>query len=218
MNTITRKIRTKSKGWGFALYYFEKGLSLLFWKWFIPLPIKPWRELRDVCESWGVKYSSYENALMFYWGTVPDKHYPSQGRSRYKLFWMPWDWGSCVEHDVLNEAGQFVPEKRNEKYEAADGRKTESFPYVYNNGGEIQNVTATVYVDRMEWRWRITHRLPFKIGPKKVSTSICVSFSEAIGAGVHTWKGGTTGCGYEMLPGETALQTLRRMERERVFR
>ncbi len=32
-----------------------------------------------------------------------------------------------------------------------------------------------------------------------------------------SWKGGVLGCGYEMKPGETPKQTLRRMERERVF-
>lgn len=33
-----------------------------------------------------------------------------------------------------------------------------------------------------------------------------------------TYKGGTTGCSYEMKPGEIPLQTLKRMEKERRFR
>ena len=38
-----------------------------------------------------------------------------------------------------------------------------------------------------------------------------------VGERVNSWKGGTVGCSYSMLKGETPEQTLRRMEKEREF-
>ena len=47
--------------------------------------------------------------------------------------------------------------------------------------------------------------------------SIGVSFDGEVGEETGSWKGGCVGCGYEMLPGEVPLDTLRRMERDRKF-
>jgi hypothetical protein len=50
-----------------------------------------------------------------------------------------------------------------------------------------------------------------------VRTSIEVGFDDEVGERTGSWKGGTIGCGYDMLPDESAVQCLRRMERERKF-
>lgn len=47
--------------------------------------------------------------------------------------------------------------------------------------------------------------------------AIDVQFSDEVGERTGSWKGGTIGCGYNMLPGESPLDTLRRMEAERKF-
>ena len=99
--------------------------------------------------------------------------------------------------------------KASEKMESRDYR----YRYVLNNG-ESQERTATVHVTRMEWRarwWPIFRQ-------RKVSTSIAVQFSDEVGEGTGSWKGGCTGCGYDLLPGETPEQCLRRMEVERKFK
>lgn len=46
---------------------------------------------------------------------------------------------------------------------------------------------------------------------------IDVDFDGEVGERTGSWKGGTVGCSYESRPGETPVQTLRRMERERRF-
>lgn len=79
--------------------------------------------------------------------------------------------------------------------------------------GEVQTRGATIFVERMTWRMRWFPLLPFQ----KVRTSIDVSFDGEVGEGTGSWKGGTVGCGYDMLPGEMPVDTLRRMERERTF-
>lgn len=89
-----------------------------------------------------------------------------------------------------------------------------SYGYTYRlKSGELQHVMAKVRVDRMTWRMRWYPILPFQ----KVSTSIWVEFSEEVGEGRGSWKGGCTACGYEIKPGEHPLTTLRRMEHERRF-
>lgn len=98
--------------------------------------------------------------------------------------------------------------------EIAEQANSETYPYTYRlNNGKTQKRTATVYVDRMTWRMRWWPLLPFK----KVQTCISVRFSDEVGEGAGSWKGGCTGCGYEMRFGETPRETLERMEIERRF-
>jgi hypothetical protein len=194
-----------------GLDLFERGYALNFCKWYYYLPFKA-REPRDMMETWGISVN--KDSLVLRWG------------HKYKLFWMPWDWGCCVRHEVVNDKGELEKAKGysytfGEKKKPEDGREIYEDSYTYRlKSGEIQERTATYYVDEMEWRWRIFHRLyklGIKLGPKKVMRCISVSFSGEVGERTGSWKGGTLGCGYEMLPGETAQECLRRMERERKF-
>ena len=84
------------------------------------------------------------------------------------------------------------------------------FTYTLKNG-TVQKRIATVRVERMAhgYRW-----LPF---PFHIRTSIWMDFDGEVGERTGSWKGGTTGCGWDVLPGETAVQSFRRMERERKF-
>lgn len=103
---------------------------------------------------------------------------------------MPWAW-THREHKVLTEP--------------------EDHPYTYTlRSGEVQHRTATIKAEQRKWtRWWI----PFR----RVSRSIDITFSDEVGERTGSWKGGCVGCGYEMKPGETPLQALRRMEAERKF-
>lgn len=93
-------------------------------------------------------------------------------------------------------------------------KTSRDYPYRYVlKNGTVQERTASVHISLMEWRARWWPLIPIQ----KTSKSIGVNFSEEVGEGSGSWKGGCTGCGYEMLPGETAEQTLRRMERDRKF-
>ncbi len=103
---------------------------------------------------------------------------------------MPWHWRHR-EHKVLTKPVVY------------------RYRYVLRSG-EVQDRIATVNVETRLWtRPWVPHRL-FK-------RSINVSFNDEVGERSGSWKGGVTGCGYDMLPGEAAFDTLRRMERERKF-
>lgn len=73
---------------------------------------------------------------------------------------------------------------------------------------------ATVKVKEMEWRprWFMWTTL---FAQKR--TSIDIEFDKEVGERTGSWKGGTLGCGYNLLPNETPLECLRRMEKERKF-
>ena len=97
-----------------------------------------------------------------------------------------------------------------------DKIKYDTYEYKYTlKNGEVQNRIAKVRTEEREWRprWFMWTSLF-----SKVNRSINVDFSEEVGDRTGSWKGGCVGCGYTMKPGETPLQTLRRMERERKFR
>ena len=89
---------------------------------------------------------------------------------------------------------------------------TKEYPYKYIlKDGTTQDRIAKVFVERGTWgmKW-----FPFI---HYIRTNIVVNFNEEIGERVNTWKGGCIGCGYLMLKGETPVETLKRMERDRKF-
>jgi hypothetical protein len=152
---------------------------------------------------------------------------------RWNLFYKSWGWPwfSCehystevltldrqatvhIEYSRRAKKGLTAPDWHKE-FEASQRAKKEhcavySYSYQLRNG-TVQELTAKVSVDRRTWtrKW-----FPWA---KIVQTCIDVQFSEEVGERAGSWKGGCTGCGYEMLPGETVIQCLRRMERDRKF-
>lgn len=100
-------------------------------------------------------------------------------------------------------------------YSGPDGREVFTAPYLYVlKNGTVQNRTATFCVERREWRPRC---LQWTALFAKVHTSIDVNFDDEVGERTGSWKGGTIGCVWDLKPGETPEQALRRMEAERKF-
>jgi hypothetical protein len=162
-----------------------------------------------------------------------------------KCIYMPWDltWvrtsvllrdGTSWEHSIIGDRKSFYEDKWK------DIIWIETYPYTYTlKSGEIQHRNAEIKVEEMEWRWRALKWFPL-INKKRKCIDVNFSYGGAlerfvllekngfktpksekvtgeVGERTGEWKGGTLGCGYEMLPNETPLETLRRMEKERVF-
>ena len=202
-------------GFGVELCLFEEGYSLKLHALracaFIRLPrLQRWhREPHEMMESWGVSYHPPElGGLHLHWG----RHYKI-----LTPFWNNWH---QVAHDVRRADGSWVPfvgswEERCDRRpngKEPDGRQIEMYPYRYVlQSGEVQDRTAAVYVER---RVRALRWVPFI---RRASYAISVEFNDEVGERSGSWKGGCTGCGYELRPDETPRECLKRMERERKF-
>ncbi len=149
----------------------------------------------SVVWRWGLGYWSWN------WPFFSFNHYSTEVLSLdFKRAWIEYatergDWSA--RHAV------------RERVEREVGAKADYF-YTLKSGA-VQNRVAFYHVDRMVWRRKW---VPFLTMTK---TCIWVRFSEEIGERAGSWKGGTTGCGYRIKRGETALECLRRMEQERKF-
>lgn len=179
------------------------------------------------CKECETGFAIHNGSIWFYpcsWTMESNHSDPWYRRSK------SWDFPWTLKHHLteilehksnlygLNKA---VWNDRNKKFLASyDERKaiemsvSETYDYTYTRkNGEVQNRKATVHVDRMTWRARW---FPF-IPRTKVRTSINITFNDEVGEETGSWKGGCTGCGYDMQFGETPLEALRRMESERKF-
>lgn len=122
---------------------------------------------------------------------------------------------SCIAAQVpiWNDKGKRFMDSYPERKVAEESvSETYDYTYVLKNR-TIQKRKAKVYCDRMTWRAKWWPVIPIQ----KVRTSISVTFNDEVGEKTGSWKGGCIGCGYDMQDGETPLDTLRRMERERKF-
>lgn len=205
------------------------GLMLPFISiWLLPLLII------SLFIGWGKVYLR----LPFYTPSKTDEcDYPSYGLNTFShgmkivdelwVYWgkrrkhirLPWylEWYST---SMLRKDGTWEIEKRGDRknfYDQKwdDVKFKETHPYKYMlQSGKLQEVEATIYVEKREWRRLWLYRLPLF---NKISTSIDVSFSSEVGEGTGSWKGGTVRCSYNIKPGETPYETLKRMEQERQF-
>lgn len=197
-------------------------------------------ELREGTTRTGVHF--YEWTSLTFSLLQPEEY----GRERKERwfhkfhFYMPWTWRhqkteildpNLVPIYTENDPGwytrrwqnfwNFILRRKPQRADWAEGHKrhtaatakaSQVFPYQYVcRDGTVQDVQATVYVTRRTWGWQ---NLPFV---RMRQTAIDVRFSEEVGEARGSYKGGCTGCGYNMRPGETPEQTLRRMETERRF-
>lgn len=121
-----------------------------------------------------------------------------------------------MRHEVRRLDGSWVPFVGSwESGKEPDGRWQENYPYWYRlDSGEIQKRVATVTVERRSWRPRCLRWTELF---ERSRVSIDVRFDAEIGERVGSWKGGTVGCAWDLLPNESPLDALRRMERERKF-
>ena len=141
--------------------------------------------------------------------------------TRTRFIEMPWTLKWYRTSYLLKDGISWYDEilKSSDRIHSDEFKKglwQESFKYRYTlKSGEIQDVVADVSIIEREWRIRLF--FPYLKLEMKTSRVIEVEFSSEVGEGAGDWKGGVIGCSYELLPGETAEECLRRMEKERKF-
>lgn len=141
-------------------------------------------------------------------------------RDKTKIIDLPWSWSvhrksqlladESWSHEFFRKGGRLSWEEQK-----ALNLWKKDLPYTYVlSSGEVQERRAVIRVEEWESRRRWLNWCPLFA---RVTRSIWVEFSGEVGEGTGSWKGGTMGCGYDLLPGEAPEACLRRMERDRKF-
>lgn len=138
---------------------------------------------------------------------------------KLKAISLPWAY-TWIRRSYLMKNGSWETERKGNRIDSLseefkEKRWSETYDYTYKlRNGTIQEVKATITVDILEWRMIF---LKWTSLFAKVRKGIWANFSDEVGEGTGSWKGGCVGCGYDLLPNETPLECLRRMEKERSF-
>lgn len=163
--------------------------------------------------KWGISY--FGDTLFIYRGGKGNL----DGGNKFWAFHAPWSW-QWVRTSALKKAGGWENEIKGERKDFykdkwKDILWTETYDYFYKlQSGEIQERRATLKVEEREWRWHWFQWLKF---PRKIRRTINIRFNAEVGERTGSWKGGCTGCSYDLLPNETPYHCLRRMQFERKF-
>lgn len=190
--------------------YFDPSYAIQFcliWgKFSIKLPFKT--RLGEGCDLPKYGFCIFSNTLMMYWGGKFDKSI-GQTNSRMKCWDLPFVSYVFEYHKVMNKQGTWEDGTASYDNQNID---RQSYPYIYQlKSGEIQQRTATCFIEQRQW-----HRKWFPLAKLKI-TCLSIEFNEEVGERTGSWKGGTLGCGFDMLPNESVEQCLRRMELTRKF-
>lgn len=207
---IKRSLRGCRLRFALGLDLFEEEYCLNFFGFLIALPfLDRWhRAPYEIMGSWGFYYDYHNASFVLCRG------------NKTKFIHMPWKYDH-VKWEVMQPDGKFVLKDRSYDGDPKDGRWVADYVYRYTlRSGEVQVRIATIYVERGYWHWLLAKWLRFPLWLPVVNMmkqSIDVRFDGEVGERTGSWKGGCIGTGYTMLPGETPEQTIRRMERERIF-
>lgn len=205
---------TKSFDISFELCgYFDNrpriNLDLFFYSLTIILPFR--NKWTNECDppKWGI--SIHNNTFWIYRGGKGNL----DGGNKWWTWEFPFVTKEWVRTSILLKDDTWAhrtPKNRKSFYnkEWEDRKKYWTYDYTDMYDGEI--IPTTIWVEEREWRpkWLIWTGLF-----KKIHRDISVEFSKECGREKGSWKGGTIGCGYKLLPNEHPLDCLKRMERER---
>lgn len=188
-------------------------LGLIFFRLTLILPFR--NKWTDECDSpkWGIAY--HGSTFWIYRGGKGNLN----GGNKWWTLDAPWRW-QWVRTSNLRKDGAWEHETKGnskdfykDKWKGIIWNEIHPYTYVLKNG-TVQNRNATIKVAEREWRLHWLKWLPII---KKISKVIEIDFDGEVGERTGSWKGGTVGCSYPLLPHETPLECLRKMEKERKF-
>ena len=123
--------------------------------------------------------------------------------------YLPWKQWNHVRHSIYTPDGEhFATRNRNDFYEVKQTCPSIKFRFKDYDDTEI---VATCVVEEREWhRGEGWFKWLRHFYHAKIRRNLDLSFSEEVGPGKGSWKGGTLGHGIDMLDGETPEQAFRR--------
>lgn len=219
--------------WKFEIVYNECGydepngelhISMFGWHSVFKFPWKSKRFPYGDCDAPGWGIAIHNSSLWIYKGGDGN----GNGGSKWWTWNIPFFTKEHVRHDVVcNLANWDEPEdlrlisydhltrKQDGKYIPLEQNElVRKYHYDYTDKYDGTVIPCTFWVEEREWRpkW-LTWTGLFK----DVHRYIEIEFSAEVGRRKGSWKGGCLGCGYDLLPGETPMECIQRMEKERDF-
>lgn len=189
------------------------NIDLIFFSLSLILPFE--NKWTDECDppKWGI--AVHNNTVWIYRGGKGNW----KGGNKYWSWNIPFltlDW---YRSSILLKDDSWEHEynhKGNKKYfyEEEWKNKQKSWTYVFTDKYDGEIIPTTIYVEEREWRRKW---LSWTTLFGKVKKTIYIHFSKEVGSRKGQWKGGCLVCGHLLLPDETPLDCLKRMERERGF-
>jgi hypothetical protein len=217
--------------WGFQFVlhrggYFDQRWAVTFALiWGVFHFYFPWRtRLSEGCNTPQYGFAIHNNTFWIYTGGKYDE---SIGQCTGNDQWITWDlpffswifdghWIQDQNHEWQCMSDFDKPWDFRQTNKPWDFRQTDAYtethPYTYVlNCGGVQSRTATCTIEKRKWhrKW-----FPFLTRTRQV---IDIAFDDEVGERSGSWKGGCTGCSYDMIEGETIEACLRRMEEKRKF-
>ena len=190
--------------------YFDSRYAITFhpiWGcWHIKLPFST--KLAEGCDLPEYGVAIHNDTFWIYTGGDFDSSIGQCTSNKWITWYLPWFAWEFEFHHWASPNGAWVDggwENKDNAY-----HETHDYKYVLKNG-DVQQRKATIREEERQW-----HRKWFP-WVKMNRRTIDVEFNEEVGEKTGSWKGGCTGCGYDMEPGESMVDTLRRMEKERKF-
>lgn len=205
----------------YSLWFLLLAPALFFgWgKLYLKLPIRT--GIED-CESaaWGFNY--HDNKIWIYIGGGVN----FEGGRKWKTISMPWELTWVRTSHTLKDGTLFNETKKNRVIwkEDKDGKVYGSHDWLnlnkwsetreYIDASDNSVTNATISIREMEWRplWFKWTKLF-----SKIRKSIDIEFEMEVGKEKGSWKGGVTGCSYDLRSNETPYECLMRMQKERKF-
>lgn len=185
------------------------NLDLIFFSLTFILPFR--NEWANECDSpkWGI--SIHNRTIWIYRGGKGNMN----GGNKWWTWEIPFITYVWIRSSILLDNGSWEHEsKGNHKsfYEDSWKKQQKSWDYDYTDSYDGEVIPTTIYVEEREWRpkWLTWTKLF-----NSVTRTIDIHFSKECGKGKGSWKGGTVGCSYQLLPNEDPLDCLKRMEKER---
>jgi hypothetical protein len=207
-------------GWHFDIGYEICGyfdnrprinLDLIFFSLTLVLPYR--NKWTDECDPPKYGLSIHNNTVWIYRGGKGNMG----GGNKWWTWSIPFITKEWVRTSILLKDDTWEHEttgNRKDFWKDEWKQKQKQWTYNYTDSYDDEVIPTTIYVCEREWRpkW-----LKWTSLFSKKDRSIDIRFSKECGKRKGSWKGGTTGCGYTLLPNETPIQCLQRMEKERKF-
>lgn len=175
----------------------------------------PWinKEWMEECDSpkWGI--AIHDNIFWIFRG--------GKGNMNGGCKWWAWDIPFFskihVKHAVETMSGMVDSESLGSKdpyVHYSDDFRVVKRHTIYIDSYDNSPIGCTYWREYREWRpkW-LTWTSLFATKRNYIE----IEFEKEVGSQKGTWKGGVMGCSYDLLPGETPEECIRRMEKERKF-